>query len=101
MQVRLFGELEAEQAGVPVPVRGAKQRALLALLALRPGLWGDGQAAHPANALQAQIGQLRRTLGPAAVVTSDTGYALNVGPDDVDVVRFEHLVAQGERLTEA
>jgi hypothetical protein len=40
---------------VPVPVRGAKQRALLALLALRPGqpvsadrlidvLWGDGQA---------------------------------------------------------
>ena len=112
MQVRLFGELEAEQAGVPVPVRGAKQRALLALLALRPGqpvsadrlidvLWGDGQAAHPANALQAQIGQLRRTLGPAAIVTSDAGYALDVGPDDVDVVRFEHLVAQGRRLAEA
>jgi len=37
MQVRLFGELEAEQAGVPVPVRGAKQRALLALLALQRG----------------------------------------------------------------
>ena len=76
MRVRLFGELEAEQAGVPVPVRGAKQRALLALLALRPGqpvsadrlidvLWGDGQAANPANALQAQIGQLRRTFGAA------------------------------------
>jgi LuxR family transcriptional regulator, maltose regulon positive regulatory protein len=112
MQVRLFGELEAVAAGVPVPVRGAKQRALLALLALRPGqpvsadrlidvLWGDGQAAHPANALQAQIGQLRRTLGPAAIVTSDTGYALDVGPDDVDVVRFERLVAQGRRLAEA
>ena len=111
MQVRLFGELEAEHAGEPVPVRGAKQRALLALLALRPGqpvsadrlidvLWGDGQAAHPANALQAQIGQLRRTLGPAVIVTSDTGYALDVGPDDVDVVRFAHLVAQGRRLAE-
>src|SRR5271169_1717757 len=59
MQVRLFGELEAEHAGVPVPVRGVKQRALLALLALHRGhpvsadrlievLWGDGQAAHPA-----------------------------------------------------
>ncbi len=57
-----------------VPVRGAKQRALLALLALQRGqpvsadrlidaLWGDGQSANPANALQAQIGQLRRTLG--------------------------------------
>ena len=112
MQVRLFGELEAVAAGVPVPVRGAKQRALLALLALRPGqpvsadrlidvLWGDGQAANPANALQAQIGQLRRTLGPAAILTTDAGYALDTGPEDVDVVRFEQLVAQGRRLAEA
>ena len=112
MEVRLFGELEAEHAGEPVPVRGAKQRALLALLALRPGqpvsadrlidvLWGDGQAAHPANALQAQIGQLRRSFGPAAIITTEAGYALDAGPDDVDVVRFEHLVAQGRRLAEA
>src|SRR5580704_7132009 len=108
MQVRLFGELEAEHAGVPVLVRGAKQRALLALLALRPGqpvsadrlidvLWGDGQAANPANALQAQIGQLRRTLGPTAILTTEAGYALDAGPEDVDVVRFEQLVTQGRR----
>jgi LuxR family maltose regulon positive regulatory protein len=112
MQVRLFGELEAEHAGVPVLVRGAKQRALLALLALRPGqpvsadrlidvLWGDGQAANPANALQAQIGQLRRTLGPTAILTTEAGYALDAGPEDVDVVRFEQLVTQGRRLAEA
>ena len=111
MQVRLFGELEAVAAGVPVPVRGAKQRALLALLALRPGqpvsadrlidvLWGDGQAAHPANALQAQIGQLRRTLGPAAILTTEAGYALDAGPEDVDVVHFEQLAAQGRHLFE-
>jgi LuxR family maltose regulon positive regulatory protein len=111
MRVRLFGELEAEQAGVPVPVRGAKQRALLALLALRPGqpvsadrlidvLWGDGAAANPANALQAQIGQLRRTFGAAGVITTEAGYALDVGPDEVDAVRFEHLVAQGRRLAD-
>ena len=111
MQVRLFGELEAEHAGVPVPVRGAKQRALLALLALRPGqpvsadrlidaLWGDGQAAHPANALQAQIGQLRRTLGATAILTTEAGYALDAGPEDVDVVRFEQLAAKGRHLFE-
>jgi predicted ATPase/DNA-binding SARP family transcriptional activator len=109
MQVRLFGELEALAAGVPVPVRGAKQRALLALLALQRGqpvsadrlidaLWGDGQAANPANALQAQIGQLRRTFGTAAIVTSDAGYALDVQPEQVDVVRFEQLVRKGRRL---
>ena len=109
MEVRLFGELEALDGGVPVPVRGAKQRALLALLALQRGqpvsadrlidaLWGDGQAANPANALQAQIGQLRRTLGPAAILTSEAGYALTAGPDEVNVVRFERLVAKGQRL---
>jgi predicted ATPase/DNA-binding SARP family transcriptional activator len=109
MQVRLFGELEAVADGVPVPVRGAKQRSLLALLALQRGrpvsadrlidvLWGDGQAANPANALQAQIGQLRRTFGAAAILTSEAGYALAVGPDDVDVVRFGQLVAEGRRL---
>jgi LuxR family maltose regulon positive regulatory protein len=109
MEVRLFGELEAVAGGVPVPVRGAKQRALLALLALQRGqpvsadrlidvLWGDGQAANPANALQAQIGQLRRTLGPAAVLTTEAGYALAAGPGEVDVVRFEQLVAMGQRL---
>ena len=109
MEVRLFGELGALDGGVPVPVRGAKQRALLALLALQRGqpvsadrlidlLWGDGQAANPANALQAQIGQLRRTLGPAAILTTEAGYALAAGPDEVDVVRFEQLVAKGRRL---
>jgi LuxR family transcriptional regulator, maltose regulon positive regulatory protein len=109
MEVRLFGELEALDDGVPVPVRGAKQRALLALLALQRGrpvsadrlidlLWGDGQAANPANALQAQIGQLRRTLGPAAILTTEAGYSLAAGPGEVDVARFEQLVAKGRRL---
>src|ERR1700722_4085035 len=111
MEVRLFGELEAVAAGVPVPIRGAKQRALLALLALQRGqpvsadrlidvLWGDGQAANPANALQAQIGQLRRILGADAIVTSEAGYALIISSGDVDVIRFEQLVAKGRRLAE-
>jgi LuxR family transcriptional regulator, maltose regulon positive regulatory protein len=110
VEVRLFGELEAVQDGIAVPVRGAKQRALLALLALYRGepvsadrlidaLWGDGQAANPANALQAQIGQLRHVLGPAAIVTTEVGYALAIGAGDVDVIRFEQLVAKGLRLS--
>ncbi len=84
MEVRLFGELEVLAGGVPVPVRGAKLRTLLAVLALQRGqpvsadrlvdvLWGGGQAANPANALQAQIGQLRRILGAAAIATSEAG----------------------------
>jgi DNA-binding SARP family transcriptional activator len=86
MEVRFFGEFEAMEGGVPVPVRGTKQRTVLALLALQRGkpvsadrlidvLWGEEQIANAANALQAQIGQLRRTLGAAAIVTSEAGVA--------------------------
>ena len=60
--MKLFGEFEVVSGGVAIPVRGAKQRALLALLALNRGnpvsadrlidqLWGDGQTAKPVNAL--------------------------------------------------
>jgi DNA-binding SARP family transcriptional activator len=108
VEVRLFGEFEVVREGVAIPVRGAKQRALLALLALNRGnpvsadrlidqLWGDGQTAKPANALQAQIVQLRRTLGASAIVTSESGYALDISAADLDAARFEDLVAEGRR----
>jgi predicted ATPase/DNA-binding SARP family transcriptional activator len=111
VEVRFFGEFEVLERGVPMPVRGVKQRTVLALLALQRGkpvsadrlidvLWGDEPVANPANALQAQVGQLRRTLGGSAIVTSEAGYALDVGPDDVDAARFEQLVAKGRRLLE-
>jgi predicted ATPase/DNA-binding SARP family transcriptional activator len=109
MEVKLFGEFEVTRTDVPVPVRGGKQRALLALLALNRGapvsadqlidqLWVDGQATKPANALQAQIGQLRRSLGASSIITSDAGYALAIAPEEIDVVRFERLVARGRTL---
>ena len=50
--------------------------------------------------MQAQIGQLRRTLGATAIVTSEAGYALDIGSDDLDAARFEQLVAKGRRLLE-
>ena len=102
---------EVVESGEVVPVRGAKQRALLALLALHRGqpigaerlidvLWEDGQSANPANALQAQIGQLRRTLGATTILTTEAGYALAIAPGDIDTVRFEGLVVEGRRLSD-
>ena len=108
--MRLFGELEIARDGEAISVRGTKQRALLALLALSRGspvsvdrlideLWGDVQTAKPANALQAQIVQLRRTLGASAIVTTEAGYALDVNVGDLDTAQFEDLVAEGRRLS--
>ena len=110
VEVKLFGEFEVVKEGEAIPIRGAKQRALLALLALNRGspvstdrlideLWGNEQTANPANALQAQIVQLRRSLGASAIITSESGYALDVRADDLDAARFEDLVAEGRRLS--
>ena len=60
MKVRFFGEFEVSEDGVPVPVRGAKQRALLAMLALQRGkpvsadrlidaVWGDQTRREPSQ----------------------------------------------------
>jgi predicted ATPase/DNA-binding SARP family transcriptional activator len=109
MEVRLFGDLEAIEGGVPRSVRGPKQRALLALLALQQGgpvtgdrlidaLWGDDTPGNPANALQALVAQLRRVLGSDAILTSEAGYALKVRPEDVDIFRFERMVVEARRL---
>jgi len=95
--------------GVALLVRGAKQRAILAFLVLNRGvpvsadrlidqLWGDRQTAKPTNALQAQIAQLRRVIGASAIVTSESGYAIDMSSVDLDTVRFENLVAEGCRL---
>src|SRR5438876_79704 len=64
--------------GTPVAVGGARLRALLTALALRPGravpapllvdeVWDGDPPADGVAALQALVGRLRRALGHAAV----------------------------------
>ena len=92
--------------GSPIVIGGVRQRTLLALLALRPGvalrtdrliddLWGDRPPQLPANALQLVVFKLRRVLGADVISTTHPGYSLQVDPDDVDADRFERLVREG------
>ncbi|MFE5033224.1 BTAD domain-containing putative transcriptional regulator [Streptomyces sp. NPDC056683] len=94
--------------GTAVPVGGARLRALLTVLALRPGravpagllvdeVWGNEPPADAGGALQALVGRLRRALGAGAVVSTDGGYRLAAAPDDVDLHRFERLTGEGLR----
>ncbi|MFE0253330.1 BTAD domain-containing putative transcriptional regulator [Streptomyces sp. NPDC059010] len=94
--------------GRPVPVGGARLRALLTVLALRGGrtvpvgllvdeVWGGEPPADAPGALQALVGRLRRALGPGAIVSAEGGYRLAAGPDDIDLHRFERLVGEGTR----
>jgi predicted ATPase/DNA-binding SARP family transcriptional activator len=94
--------------GTPVPVGGARLRALLAVLALRPGkavpasllvdeVWGGDPPADATGALQALVGRLRRALGADAITSAESGYRLAVAADDIDLHRFERLTAEGLR----
>ncbi|QKW54341.1 BTAD domain-containing putative transcriptional regulator [Streptomyces buecherae] len=107
-----YGILGTTQAhhddGTLVALGGARLRALLAALALRPGrvcsadaliaeVWdaepgAPGSAPRQASgALQALIGRLRKAIGRTAIVSVDGGYLLRTDPDSVDLFRFERL----------
>jgi predicted ATPase/DNA-binding SARP family transcriptional activator len=109
VRYRILGTAQAFRPdGSPVPVGGARLRALLTVLALRPGravpagllteeVWGDEPPADAPGALQALVGRLRRALGADAVRSVAGGYRLDAGPDDVDLHRFERLADEGAR----
>ncbi|MFJ7774511.1 AfsR/SARP family transcriptional regulator [Streptomyces yangpuensis] len=92
--------------GTPVAVGGARLRALLTALALRPGrvvparllvdeVWVGDPPADAVAALQALVARLRRALGHTAVLSADGGYRLAAEREDVDLYRFERLARAG------
>ena len=112
MRFGILGPLEVRDAGgAPVPVPGARVRALLAVLLLARGravsvdrlvedVWGASPPADPAGVLQARVSDLRRALergapgGRGLVRRSPPGYLLDTAPDALDADRFDALARQ-------
>jgi len=109
VEFRILGPLEVGEQGRPLSLGGARQRAVLALLLTRANevvstdrlideLWGERPPKAAANALQYHVSRLRKLLGSSEViVTREPGYLIRVGPDELDLLRFEHLVEEGQR----
>ena len=110
MDVRLLGPVEASVDERTVAVGAGKPRALLAILALHAGstvssdrlidaLWGERPPATAAKLVQLHVSQLRKALAAAGngkqILTRGHGYELRLGPDELDVTRFQRLVASG------
>jgi DNA-binding SARP family transcriptional activator len=107
IQVRLLGPVELWLDGREVLLGGPRQRALLALLALRPGqvvpadelieeLWAGEPTDGADTTLRSYISRLRRSLGGAATIQrTDRGYTLAIPPEDVDAHQLERLVREG------
>jgi DNA-binding SARP family transcriptional activator/pimeloyl-ACP methyl ester carboxylesterase len=101
---RVLGTVEATGPdGVAVPL-GDRQRAVLASLVARAGtvvsadhlvdlVWGEDLPADPAAALHSQVSRLRRALPGARIHTRPPGYVIEAGPDEIDALRFDRLVA--------
>ncbi|MFE9764857.1 BTAD domain-containing putative transcriptional regulator [Streptomyces sp. NPDC005808] len=109
VRYRILGTTQALRSdGTPVPVGGARLRALLTVLALRTGrtvpvsvlvdeVWDGDPPADAPRAVQALVGRLRRALGADAVDSDEGGYRLTAGRDDIDLHRFERLAGEGTR----
>jgi predicted ATPase/DNA-binding SARP family transcriptional activator len=107
VRIGMLGPLEVyDSDGGAVQVPGARLRTLLIALALNPGrlvptaqlidaIWGDQPPATAGNSLQALVSRLRRALPDGLIESEPAGYRLLTDPDDIDVTRFERLVAAG------
>lgn len=103
----MLGPLEVRDGGEVIDALARKQRQIVARLLVTPNrfvatdrlldeLWDDPASPGAKSSLQAQVSRLRKRLPrPDSVVGDRRGYRLDVGPDDLDVWRFERLLGEG------
>ena len=102
MDFRILGPLEVFEDGRALDLGGAKQRAVLAVLALDANrvvsrarlieaIWDEEPTETAGKALQGYVSQLRKVLGRERLETKAPGYLLRLEPDELDVDRFERL----------
>ena len=107
MEFKLLGPLEVSEDAKPLVVAGRKQRALLARLLLDANrtvaaerlvddLWGEDVPESAQKMVQIYVSQLRKVLPGGILQTRPPGYAIEIDPASIDVVRFEQLRRAGE-----
>ncbi|WP_020573396.1 AfsR/SARP family transcriptional regulator [Actinopolymorpha alba] len=110
MEFRLLGPVEVWSADGRIDIGPAKQRCVLAALAVTPGhplpievlverVWGDSSPKEVRRALYSYLTRLRRALGPeVTVLRKPGGYALTATPEQVDLVRFRQSLTEAHTL---
>lgn len=86
----------ARRAQAAFAARGlapARQRCRLAER-LIDELWGESPPATVAKSVQVYVSRLRKQLSDGRLLTRTPGYLLQVDPTELDVARFERLVAE-------
>ena len=108
MEFRVLGPLEARDGDRLVPLGAPRQRAVLAILLSRANevvsvdrlvadLWAETPPESAPRVVQTYISQLRKVLGPGVIGTRPPGYVAEVTDDQLDLRRFEALLARGSQ----
>lgn len=112
MEFRVLGSLEVWREGELVDIGSSNERKVLAALLVDANavvstsrlidiLWGDEPPASDRNALQTYIARLRRRLRTdeeqSPIVTRPPGYAIELGPEELDVLQFRELVGRARK----
>src|SRR6185295_10305892 len=106
MDFRVLGPVQVLAGSGPVELASGRQVALLALLLIAgdevvsrdrliDALWGETPPPTATNALQVQVHALRKRLGAERIAREGVGYRLCREPEEVDLGRFERLLAAG------
>ena len=107
LELRLLGGFDVVADGRSLPLGGARQRAVLARLAISANelvptdqlvdqVWGGAPPRGAVTTLQVYVSHLRKALAgtDATIETRRPGYVLIVAPTAIDSLRFEQLVAR-------
>ena len=103
-----MGSLEVVEHDRPLQLGSPRQQALLAVLLVHRGepvssdrlidaLWGEEAPASAIKIVQGYVSNLRKVLGEGLLVTRGRGYLLQTRSGQIDLDRFESLVAEGQR----
>jgi predicted ATPase/DNA-binding SARP family transcriptional activator len=110
MRFRILGPFEVVgREGRELALGGRKQRAVLAILVLHANqpvsidrlseeLWAGRPPPSARKVLHTYVSKLRVALGDQVLVTRAAGYELHVERDQLDVDRFQDLVAGSRSL---
>ena len=111
MEFRILGPLEVRDEDREVPLRGGKERALLALLLVNANrtlaldgivdaLWGEDVPETAQKMVQIYVSHLRKVLPADTLRTRPPGYAVAVEDGRLDLHRFESAVANARTALE-
>ena len=120
LEIGVLGPLTVRCGGRPLDAGPLQQRCLLGLLALQPNqlvgreeivdvLWGDNPPATYRDLIHVYVARLRKVLAPGqrrgaparVIARVNGGYQLTADTGQLDLLRFDELVARAHEVREA